>query len=201
MRIPDPKYPPSEPAVASDRIDDGTISRRAFIRDAVVASAAATAAAAWPVTAVGAPSPSAYQALTGGQQRSLERVLNRLIPAEGAMPAAGDLGIVGFIEKALEAAPHLRSPVVGLLAALPDEARFRRMSDAEADAILEQLAAEHPKEFDLVVQATYTGYYSHSRVQEILEWVDPVDTGYRGARFDETGLVHERLRPASNPGS
>jgi Gluconate 2-dehydrogenase subunit 3 len=158
--------------------DQSGISRREFIRTAVAASAVATVAASSSAAAVTATASNVSSQLSAGQHRVLELLLNRLIPAEGAMPAAGDLGIVSFIDTALDAAPHLRPHVMEVLAALPEEDHFSRMPDEAKDALLESVAKDHEQSFDLLLQATYTGYYSHAKVQQILGWVDPVDRGY-----------------------
>src|SRR5438128_981274 len=87
------------------------ISRRAFIQGVIAASAATgVVALAEPGAAV---PQSAGAVLTAEQASRLTLVLDRLIPADGPMPAAGALGIGGFIDKALVAAPNLRPQILG----------------------------------------------------------------------------------------
>jgi hypothetical protein len=173
---------------------DTIISRRQFMQGVMLASATAASLATSPAPAAGLSSGTATTVLTPVQNRVLALVLNRIIPAHGIVPGAGDLGVAGFIDQALEAAPHLRARIVGLLASLPDEQTLRQLPDAELDALLQRLESDQRHSFDLLLQATYTGYYSHAQVQNALGWVDPVDSGYGMVPFDDGSLESVRLR-------
>jgi hypothetical protein len=153
------------------------ISRRGFIQGMVVVSATTVALNGLPVAAGEIPETAATAGLSAEHHRLLALVLNRIIPAEGAMPAAGDLGIATFIEQVVKAAPHLRSPITEVLDALPDANEFSQLSETAAERFLHHIEEGHGGSFDLFVQATYAGYYGHSEVQKILGWIDPVDAG------------------------
>ena len=141
-------------------------------------ASAGTALAGLP--APGVPLPATVTgALTTGQTSVLTTVLNRLIPAEKAMPAAGALGIAGFIDATLVAAPHLRQDIFGVLAALPSADELGRWSDDALEARLREIEREQPKAFDLLLQATYTGYYRHPRVLAALGGVESDQQGER----------------------
>ena len=149
------------------REEHGAVSRRKFLQGVIAASSVAgtvglrtSAAGASPTM----PGTNLAKMLTEDQSRALTTVLNHLIPAEGALPGAGQVGVAGFIEKALAAGPHLRRDIVGVLAALPDAATLSRMPAAEVEALLRQVEQRLPESFDLLQQATYTGYYSHPQV-------------------------------------
>jgi hypothetical protein len=166
-----------------------TVSRRRFIQGVIAASAAAGIGALSTATAGTAP-----QVLTADQSRVLASVLNHLIPANGVMPAAGDLGIAGFIDRVLDKAPHLRDPIVGLLAALPNQDVFTRLSDVQVDGLLHRLEQEQNESFDILLQATYTGYYSHPQVLATIGWVDAHESTHELVRFDEALLDEVRKR-------
>ena len=160
------------------RQPDAPISRRTFIEGVVAASTAAGAVAATARSAAGgAPAPTAdagdgarvagdaaaLEVLTPEQVRVLAAVLNRLIPAGEAMPAAGDAGVAGYIDRVLRDAPHLRRPVIDLLDELHGGG-FIRLSAAEQDKRLRRLASDRAESFEILLHAAYTGYYSDPRV-------------------------------------
>ena len=102
----------------------------------------------------------------------------------GSLPGAGDLGMAEFIDRALGVAPHLRRHIVGVLAGLPDEAAFAQLSDTEAERLLRRVEEAQPEAFDILVQATYTGYYSYTQVLTVLGGVDAAALEHQFDRFD-----------------
>ena len=167
----------TKPDEEGRRQPDAPISRRTFIEGVVAASTAAGAVAATARSAAGSTSTPtsdagdgaraaadvALEVLTPAQGSVLAAVLNRLVPADGAMPAAGDAGVAGYIDQALLDAPHLRRPVIDLL----DELRgcgFARLPGPEQDARLRRLAADRPASFQVLLHAAYAGYYSDASV-------------------------------------
>ena len=162
---------------------DAPISRRTFIGGVVAASTAAGAVSAARTAAGGAPpaTPDAgtsapapagaavLEVLTPEQGRLLATVLNRLIPADDVMSAAGDAGVAGYIDQVLLDAPHLRRPVMGLLDELHGSG-FARRSGPEQDVRLRRLAAQRPESFQVLLHAAYTGYYSDPSVLAAAGW-------------------------------
>jgi len=147
----------------------GTVSRRRFIQGVIATSATAGIVGLPTVTgATAAPT----RVLTTAQGRALTRVVNQLIPAEGAMPGAGTLGVVEYIDKALAVAPHLRRHILTVLTALPDSATLEQLSAADLDRQLRHIEQEQNESFDILLQATYSGYYTHPRVVAALGWTD-----------------------------
>ena len=133
----------------------------------------------------------ALEVLTPAQGSVLAAVLNRLVPADGAMPAAGDAGVAGYIDQALLDAPHLRRPVIDLL----DELRgcgFARLPGPEQDERLRRLAADRPASFDVLLHAAYAGYYSNPSVLTAAGWQPPDSTPPEP--FDRTLLDAVRKR-------
>ena len=77
--------------------------------------------------------------LTGEQAAALSAVLNRLIPDNGVMTGAGDLGISSFIDQVLFRGPHLRQPLLRLLARVQDgcgQGGFSQLTTADKDSRL-----------------------------------------------------------------
>jgi hypothetical protein len=114
------------------------------------------------VTAVGTSalsSAAGLQVLTTPQAELLTRLLNRLIPKEDRMPAAGDMNVTLFIDALLAEAPHLRRAILGFLTALPSE-----IPESALDAEVDRLESLAPREFHVLLQTAYTGYYGHPEV-------------------------------------
>ena len=162
------------------RQPDAPISRRTFIGGVVAASTAAGAVAATARSAAARPptadaadgaraAAAALEVLTPEQARVLVAVLNRLVPANEAMPAAGDAGVAGYIDRVLRDAPHLRHPVIDFLDELHGGG-FIQLSAAEQDKRLRRLASDRAESFEILLHAAYTGYYSHPRVLTAAGW-------------------------------
>jgi hypothetical protein len=164
------------------------VSRRRFLQSVIAASAATGAAAALPaVAARSKPAPgtangvAAVEAVNGYQVFSEEQadlfahVLNRLIPAEGVMPAAGEIGLGAYVDSVLADAAHLRQPVFDILneVALAGEAVV--LSPQSLDALLVRLERTRPESFASLIEAAYTGYYSHPQVLQAIGWSHPGD--------------------------
>jgi hypothetical protein len=120
--------------------------------------------------------------------RVLTGVLNQFIPAGNATPPAGDLGVASFIDKAFLEAPHMRHHVLTMLAALPDADAFRRLSDADRDALLGRIERDHSESFDIVLQAVYAGYYTHPQIEAAHGWSDHEAFPSKFEPFDVSSL-------------
>ncbi len=161
----------------------GSVSRREFIQDVVAASAAtgvvgtfakdAQAAGRGDVSIGAGATAGDMTVLTAAQGVSLTAVLNQLIPAGAGMPAAGDVQVVRYIDGVMADAPHLRQPILGLLTQLPDAEQIVHLPVAELEARLASLQQAQPEQFAVLLQATYTGYYSHPTVLAKLGWLPP----------------------------
>ena len=183
---------------------DGSVSRRTFLQSVIVASAA-TGAAALPAStapAVGKAATSAaapeahataFKVLTDEQGDLLTMVLNRLVPAEGTMPGAGDIGIAQFIDGAMMDAPHLRQPILDVLGEV-HVAGLRGRDGAAVDEVLTRVQREQQASFEVLLQATYTGYYSDPRVLDAIGWVPPGVHADSSDSFDVAMLEDVRKR-------
>ena len=116
----------------------------------------------------------------------LVSVLNRLVPAAGAFPGAGDLGVASYIDRVVgQSAALKRLFAQGLSAiALTSQAQsaqpFTALLEGQRDAVLQHIEATAPEFFEALVTHTYSGYYSHPTVVRLLgmEGRPPQPRGY-----------------------
>lgn len=173
------------------------VSRRRFLQSVIAASAATGAAAAMPAAAgpaavatksvVGAEATSALQVLSEAQAGLLRGVMNRLIPAQGSMPAAGEIGLATYVDGVLADATHLRQPLLDILGEVAVAHKDEGQSPEELDAVLVRLERTHPEAFASLVETVYTGYYSHPQVLDAIGWVHP------GSEPDTSETLDTRL--------
>lgn len=134
------------------------------------------------------------------EQRSLlAAVLNRIVPAQNEMPAAGDIGIGEFVESVAAGSAATRRRLLGglvqiELAATARGGDFAGLSaDAQTDALraVEETSADF---FQYLVTQTYRGYYTHETVTDRLSYRAPNREDYDPLPFDESLLepVKER---------
>jgi hypothetical protein len=181
------------------------ISRRTFIEGAIAASATAAGVSALAVAAATRASATeavarsaAFKTLTDAQGRLLTSVVDLIVPASGAMPAAGDVGVARFIDALIVEAPHLEPPVKAGLDALGSRGLSTDTPGADGVALLEAVAASHAAAFDVLVRTTYVGYYSSPRVRTAIGWDAPHPTVAAGDVFDVSRLDDVRRRRAPN---
>ena len=142
----------------------------------------------------------AFLIFTSDQALTLEAVLNSLIPAEGEMPGAGDLGVASFVDKALADAPHLRRHILGVLDQLAidcwrdHQQSFPTLPQSEKVALLQRREQEQGESFGTLVHATYAGYYSHPGVVEALGAKVPSESESHLRPFDPQLLDNVRRR-------
>jgi hypothetical protein len=180
-----------------------TISRRKFFEDVLAASAAAgvglraTAGSSMistsPTTSTANTLvPAArFKVLTSEQGGVLTSVVNRVVPADGAMPGAGDVGVVDYIDDLLADAAHLRRPILDILAAVQSAQDEGHLSGDEMDKLLATIERQQKASFNVLLQAAYTGYYGRSDVLKAIGWVESDDPR---EEFDATLLEAVRQR-------
>lgn len=99
-------------------------------------------------------------------------ILNRIVPASGDLPGAGDLGIADYLDGTVAASPERkRSFTAGLQAvSMVAEARhaaaFETLDTEDQDDVLHTVEADLPEFFGELVRQAYNGYYTHPRVLE-----------------------------------
>lgn len=137
--------------------------------------------------------------LSDSQRGMLAAVLNRIVPASGDMPAAGELGIADFVESvAAGANPKRRLLMEGLvrieLAASERGGSFAALAEQAQDETLRAVQTESPEFFQELVTQTYRGYYTHETVCGALGYRPPNRSDYDPLPFDESLLEPVRQR-------
>lgn len=157
------------------------------------------------------PEKPAGGILTPAQIELLTSVQDRLIPREGVMPGAGEIGGAKVVDGYLAARPELRRGLLGSLQALEINARQLRLSagagagDAgdfmvlapdQRDEALRRLEASQPELFATLLRQTYNSYYTNPAVQKLIgEGAGPPQPkGYALPPFEEKLLESVRQR-------
>ena len=133
------------------------------------------------------------------QRSLLGATLNRLIPAQGDMPAAGDLGIAAFVESvAAGSAAKRRLLMDGLvqieLAAQERGGSFATLSETAQNDALKLVEETNSAFFQELVTQTYRGYYTDESVCSLLSYRAPNRADYDPLPFDESLLEPVRQR-------
>lgn len=185
----------------SDSASD--VSRRQFLQSVIVVSGATGAVAALPGAAAAsiptaaavaagdlaaaAAAASAFLIFTDDEAALFSRVANRLIPAQGEMPGGGDIGLATFVDGVLADAAHLRQPILDVLRLVRSADEAQVATDDGLDAVLARIEQAHPAAFTSMLEAVYTGYYSHEDVLQAIGWAHP------GEEADTSETLDARL--------
>ena len=139
--------------------------------------------------------------LSEEQQALLTAVLNRIVPANGEMPAAGELGVAEFVASiaAADGATHRRRILLDGLAQIEIAAQerggaFAALPPATQTATLQAVADAMPAFFQELVTQTYRGYYTNATVFDLLQYRAPNRADYAPKPFDESLLEPVRQR-------
>ncbi|WP_299641502.1 hypothetical protein [uncultured Ruegeria sp.] len=94
--------------------------------------------------------------LTAEARNLLDTILDVLIPAnlDRNIPAAGELGVAGYVTETAAQNPALNRALVTLLA------RAGNLAGGISPFTVRQIETEMPTEFRLLLTETYKGYYS-----------------------------------------
>ena len=137
--------------------------------------------------------------LSEEQRNLLAAALNRIVPAAGEMPGAGDLGIGQFVASVAAGASATRRLFLdGLvrieLAAAGRGASFESLPAETQTDTLRAVETEAPEFFQYLVTQTYRGYYTNETVTELLSYRAPNREDYDPLPFDESLLEPVRQR-------
>lgn len=137
--------------------------------------------------------------LSDAQRSLLAAVLNRLVPAAGDMPAAGDLGIAEFVESVAAGSSGKRRTLMdGLvkieLAASERGGSFTDLPESAQINALQVVEASSPELFQELITQTYRGYYTNETVCGALGYRPPNREDYDPLPFDELLLEPVRQR-------
>ena len=144
--------------------------------------------------------PTSGQILTEYQRELLIKAFNRIIPAEGDFPGAGDLGLADSLEQTIgRTRQSIRMFLEGLaqidITAVQEQGmEFSRLSEADQDATLQSLEQSHPAFFNELKRQCYNGYYTHPLPQELIGYSRPEPGEYRPIPFDESLLEPQKQR-------
>ena len=136
------------------------------------------------------------------QLRLVRDVLDRIIPRQGEIPGAGEIGIAAYLDRVVGESPKLRALFSrGLVAVeLTAEGQFKKgftdLTDAEKTAVLKKVETAEGEFFDNLVWQTYNGYYTHRKVKSRLgaDARPPQPQGYLLEKGDLSGLEKVRQR-------
>ena len=172
---------------------EASVSRRKFMQS-VLAASAATSVVAMPGTAAALDSTGAsddeatFKVLSAEQAILLTAVLNRLVPADDEMPAAGDLGVAQFIDGVMHEAPHMRQPILSVIDRVALSGSAIQWNGADLDALLTRVERDDKVSFDALLEVTYTAYYSHPDVLHAIGWIPPGKEADTSEFFDPSLL-------------
>ena len=141
-----------------------------------------------------------HPGFSADEQRVLASVLDEIIPPsnDGRLPGAGELGLVSYIEQALQKTPEIRSMIAQGLSDLDNLARSRHAPGFAALSREDRVQLLNDQAFVLPLTFhAYTGYYQHARVVAALglEARPPHPRGYQMEPNDLTLLDGVRRRP------
>jgi hypothetical protein len=110
------------------------------------------------------------------QARSLASLLDEIIPpsSDGKLPAAGGLGVIAYVESALQQMPVLKPPIVQGLSVLEEVAgrckseRFASLAKRDRLEVLEELASVDAAFLPTLTFLAFVGYYRDGRIVEAL---------------------------------
>jgi hypothetical protein len=137
---------------------------------------------------------------TEDQEKLLAAVLNRIIPAEGQLPAAGDLGIAHFIEGVVSKETRLRRlftegmASIAIVANQEAGGEFQSLPDSGKDVVLQAVESQYPTFFGELVRQGYNGYYTNPKIFDLIGYTLPDPQGYQPKPFDESLLEPQRRR-------
>ena len=137
---------------------------------------------------------------TREQRDLLTAAYNRIVPAQGQFPGAGDLGGAQFVEQVAAGNIALRRSFGDGLAQLEIAASgrgtsgFVALSPEEQDATLRQFESERPDFFREFVRQCYNFYYTNPEIFDLIGYSLPDPQDYQPLPFDESLLEPVRQR-------
>jgi hypothetical protein len=159
---------------------------------------------------MGAQTAKTPSFFTEAQRPLLCTILNRLVPASGDFPGAGDLSIAGYLDRLVGQSIELRRLFaqgmvqVEMFSQEQYAEAFMNLPDDQKDAVLRHVEARNPEFFSSLVAHTYSGYYSHAAVLRLLslDARPPQPQGYDLEPFDPNLLANVKRRgPMYRPAS
>jgi Gluconate 2-dehydrogenase subunit 3 len=136
------------------------------------------------------------------QRELLVSVLNRIVPAAGAFPGAGDLGVASYLDRVVGQSAVLRRLFaqglvqITLMSQTQYAQPFTMLLEEQRDTVLRQVETTAPEFFEVLVTHTYSGYYSHPTIVRLLgmEGRPPQPRGYHLEPLDLSLLDNNKQR-------
>jgi hypothetical protein len=139
--------------------------------------------------------------LSAAQSEVLIAVLDRLIPADGGHPGAGDTSALGYVEGVFGSSPGSRRQLAEGLLEIESQSRrigatFCSLSESQQTEALRAVERSSPAFFDLLVKHTYTGYYTDVAALEAAgaRVEPPQPIGYALEQIDLSSLEKVKAR-------
>ena len=111
---------------------------------------------------------------TESQRVLVRHVLNRIVPAGDGFPAAGELGVVDYLDGLVGRSARLKRTFaeglarIEMVADAGGPAGFAGLPDDRKDEVLRDVESDLPEFFAALVKHTYNGYYTDPTVLAIL---------------------------------
>ena len=143
---------------------------------------------------------ASHQIFTEDQRELLTAVLNRIIPPEGQLPGAGDLGLADFVERWAGQDVSMRRLFIEGLTLIEITARrlqgkeFLELSEMAQDQVLVEVETRNSSFFDTLVRQCYNGYYTNPEVFQLIGYQCKLAHEYQHQPFDESLLEPQRQR-------
>ncbi|NQW19346.1 MAG: hypothetical protein HQ477_01290 [Chloroflexi bacterium] len=130
-------------------------------------------------------------------EQLLEAILNRLLPAIGEVPAAGQMKLVPEIIRLSGRQARFQNQFSNALRVFKStNLEFRSTTVDEQDDAIKAFEAEHPELFGSLLTISYIVYYKDSRVHKRIGWSGrtPQPDGNEMEPWDESVLENVRKR-------
>jgi hypothetical protein len=132
----------------------------------------------------------------------LHATLNRIIPASGTFPGAGDLGVVSYVETVVNRSAELRRMFARGVTQIDITSQelyaiaFGSIADHQKDAVLCRVEAQNSEFFSALITHTYSSYYSNPLIIRLLglDARPPQPRGYELEPLDRNLLDWIRQR-------
>ena len=132
----------------------------------------------------------------------LVEVLDQIVPRDGDIPGAGEVGVAVYIDDAMDYSKHLKALIDEGLISLEETSQgmysqcFGVLPDRAKVDVLSRVESENGKFFKELVRLCYSGYYIDPEIRQLrdLEQRPPLPVGYDMEPFDISLLENVKNR-------
>ena len=129
--------------------------------------------------------------------RLLEAIMDRMIPAVGDLPSAGQMGLIDEIVQLATKQKRFENLFHSAIAAFESNITdFLTSSESVQDGNLKTFESNNPEHFNTIRTIVYIVHYKDSRVHKRIGWdgQPPQPQGYEMDPWDESVLENARKR-------